>query len=295
MHCYICNSPSHSVFTKKVLGKYDVSYFQCSNCGFIQTETPYWLEEAYSRAVTALDVYMISRTIAMSHMSENLILKYFDFDAKFLDYGGGYGIFTRIMRDKGINFYRQDLYAENIFAPFFDINTIAKDERKFELVTCFEVLEHLNNPIDEIRQMLSYSDSLFCSTKLQPNVPINELKSWDYLGELHGQHICFYTQKSMEIIADKFGLYYYNDNELHLFTRKKIENFKFMSLPFRVRNKLVGLINKSYHKCLKTRGNAEEISYLKTDYHFIKSCLFTTKKRNLSLLMCKLNEKFTNN
>ncbi len=44
------------LFTAKVLGKYDVQYYQCVITGFIQTEEPYWLEEAYSSAITKLDI-----------------------------------------------------------------------------------------------------------------------------------------------------------------------------------------------------------------------------------------------
>ena len=49
--CKICDSNSHYFATAKVLQKYNVDYFQCSNCGFVQTEEPYWLDEAYSEAI----------------------------------------------------------------------------------------------------------------------------------------------------------------------------------------------------------------------------------------------------
>ena len=44
----MCNSNSDFVFSNKVLGKYDVAYYKCSNCESLQTETPYWLDEAYA-------------------------------------------------------------------------------------------------------------------------------------------------------------------------------------------------------------------------------------------------------
>src|SRR5712664_4054841 len=135
MHCKICGKPARFAFRKKILQKHDVSFFKCSECGFLQTEEPYWLSEAYDPPLSPLDVYLISRPLELGDITKNVILNYFDNTKKFLDYGGGAGVFTRHMRDRGFNFYRQDRYANNLFARFFDVNDLAIDDRKFELVT----------------------------------------------------------------------------------------------------------------------------------------------------------------
>ena len=36
--------------TAMILKKYKVNYWRCQNCGFIETDTPYWLDESYSDA-----------------------------------------------------------------------------------------------------------------------------------------------------------------------------------------------------------------------------------------------------
>ena len=51
VHCKVCGSISCKFDNAKVLNKYNVKYFQCSNCGFVQTENPYWLAEAYKEAM----------------------------------------------------------------------------------------------------------------------------------------------------------------------------------------------------------------------------------------------------
>lgn len=51
MKCNICNNEANFFSNNTVLNKYDIDYFKCSTCGFVQTEEPYWLEEAYSSAV----------------------------------------------------------------------------------------------------------------------------------------------------------------------------------------------------------------------------------------------------
>lgn len=279
MKCNICNNMSHFVFKKKIMFKYDVNYFMCSNCGFLQTEKPYWLTEAYKLPFTPLDVYLVSRPLEFSQLTENLILKYFDYKEKFLDYGGGIGVFTRMMRDRGLQFYRQDKYAPNLFTQFFDICDLSEVERKFELVTCFEVLEHLENPFDELSEIFSLSKNILFSTVLQPNLSIKELENWSYIAELHGQHISFFTKKSMEIIADKFGCFYYQNEHqpiLHLFTPQKIENFNFeieeytrKDLPYRLKNKLIHLIEKYYSKLFYSNKKPELKSLISQDAEWV--------------------------
>jgi len=56
-----------------------------------------------------------------------------------LDYGGGHGVFVRIMRDFGFDFRWSDCYATNIYARGFEGDV----HLRHELVTAFEVFEHL--------------------------------------------------------------------------------------------------------------------------------------------------------
>lgn len=254
--CKICGSISEFVFKKTILLQYEVQYFKCSNCGFVQTEKPYWLMEAYQYSLSPLDTGLISRPIAFALVTDNLIMRYFNPNDKFLDYGGANGVFVRLMRDRGFQFYRQDKYNVNLYAQNFDLHDLPENERTFSLITCFEVLEHIENPLIALAEMFSMSDNVFCSTRLQTLSNIDELQEWDYLGELHGQHICFYTKKSMEIIASKFGCYYYSNVDLHLFTSKKIVNFTLVSalndkLPYKIKNKLIDYINWTYHFLFK--------------------------------------------
>ena len=59
--CRLCSNNSKCIFTTKVLKKYDVKYYFCSKCQFLQTEEPYWLEEAYSSVICAADTGSVAR------------------------------------------------------------------------------------------------------------------------------------------------------------------------------------------------------------------------------------------
>jgi hypothetical protein len=271
MLCKVCNHSAEFLFKKQFLQKYPVKFWKCLNCGFIQTEEPFWLEEAYKLPFSPLDVYLVYRSLELGDITENLVLNYFDYTQQFLDYGGGIGFFTRLMRDKGLNFYRQDKYAQNLFAQYFDVSDLAEHERTFELITCFEVLEHLSHPMEEMTKIFSLSSSVFFSTELQPRGAVDEFEQWPYIGELHGQHIAFYTQRSMEIIAEKFNRNYYsNGQSLHLFTTKSIEDFTLNPLPSRVKNKLIRLINKAHNKVVyRTKDQLPLASLITRDSEYI--------------------------
>ncbi|TXB63797.1 class I SAM-dependent methyltransferase [Phaeodactylibacter luteus] len=221
VNCRVCSGKTNVTFQKKVLGKYLVNYAKCEKCGLIQTETPFWLDEAYSSAITSLDIGLISRNLHYQTVVSRIIENTFNSRGKFLDYGGGYGMFVRMMRDRGFNYYRQDIHCDNLFAKYFDIEDLSKSDRQFELVTAFEVMEHLVDPVDELNKILSYGKNVLFSTELQPE---NNIEGWWYIASETGQHIAFYTEKALKILADRFGLNFYtNGRTLHLFTEKEFD------------------------------------------------------------------------
>lgn len=219
--CKICQKEISPLFLGTVLGKYDVQYYKCNICGFIQTMEPYWLEEAYSNAIATTDVGLLSRNLFLKDTIPPIINKNFNPYSKFIDYGGGYGVFVRIMRDLGYDYYRQDAYCENIFAQHFDITN--QPITKYELLTAFEVFEHLKNPIEEITKMLELSDSILFSTEAIPSDNIKTIDDWWYFTPQTGQHIALYSIKSLEHIAQQLGCSFYtNGINLHLLSKQKL-------------------------------------------------------------------------
>src|SRR5689334_8705234 len=59
--CNVCESANDLFGSGLILNKYNVKFFRCSYCGFIQTEAPYWLEEAYSTPIASSDIGYVSR------------------------------------------------------------------------------------------------------------------------------------------------------------------------------------------------------------------------------------------
>jgi hypothetical protein len=257
VECKICGGTSEYVFNKIILFKYDVSFFKCVNCGFMQTEEPYWIQEAYSSPLSATDTGLIMRPMNFSRVAESVIMKEFDPLGAFLDYGGGNGVFVRMMRDKGFDFYRYDKYATNTYSIGFDLSDIEDRIARFELLTSIEVIEHFENPLEEIAKMFSLSDNLLITTFINDNVVLDELKNWWYIGEYNGQHISFYSKKSLEFIAHKYNCNLYTNNiDTHFFSKKKINTINLFQTyspcyGHKIMNKLVNGIDKICDKIFK--------------------------------------------
>ncbi|AQG81685.1 hypothetical protein AWR27_21685 [Spirosoma montaniterrae] len=208
-----------------------MQYYQCSRCDFIYTETPYWLAEAYDSVITRLDVGLVYRNEQMAGLTQAVITTWFDKYAQFIDYGGGYGLLVRMMRDRGYDFYRQDAFCANLFAESFDITEVAPF--RAELLTAFEVLEHLPDPVAEIEKMLALSDTILLSTIVQP-APTVTPNSWWYFIPDTGQHVSIYSKRSLQLLAERFNLRYYGGmQDVHLLSRKPITHslFRFITRP----------------------------------------------------------------
>jgi Methyltransferase domain len=223
--CKICSSQTRTVFSTKLLRKYEVSYYQCIQCGFLQTEKPYWLEEAYQNPINLSDTGIVLRNQRLARIVTSLIILFFNKKENFLDYAGGFGLFTRMMRDIGFDFYWSDPYTKNELARGFEI----EEGRKYELITTFESFEHFENPTQELEKIIKISDTIILSTELLPN-PVPRAADWWYYGTEHGQHIALYTKKAFAELTRPFGLHYYNIDDVHIITKKPMSNFGLLVL-----------------------------------------------------------------
>lgn len=224
-HCKICNQPTAVLFTHKVLNKYEVQYHQCQSCSFIQTDAPHWLDEAYQSAINNNDTGLLQRNERFRSIVTVLIAFLFNKNGKYLDYAGGYGIFTRMMRDVGFDYYWDDEYAKNLVSIGFE----HKPNTAYEAITAFEVFEHLDQPHEKLKHMLTYSDTIIFSTELVPKQTPD--KNWWYFAFSHGQHIAFYHYNSLAHLAKQYGLNFYsNGSNFHMFSKKRFHPLWFKLL-----------------------------------------------------------------
>lgn len=222
MNCAICSSLMQACFSARVMDKYSASYEICNNCGFLAVRDPYWLEEAYARAVASADTGLVMRNIDLASKVAGVLYWLLGErgGGRYLDVAGGYGLLTRLMRDIGFDFYWSDKYCENIISPGFEYH---REMGICRAVTGFEVLEHLTDPASFVEATLASRGAQFFlfSTELYQGAPPLP-GDWNYYAFATGQHVAFYQRRTLEALATKLGLHFASANRLHIFSRTPI-------------------------------------------------------------------------
>lgn len=231
MKCRVCAAEMRRAFRHLLLRKHDVEYFQCGACGFLQTETPYWLDEAYSSAIVSADTGIMQRNVYLSKVATGVLWRLFRGRGKFLDAAGGYGLFTRLMRDIGFDYYWSDPHAQNLVARGFE-GTAATGP--YAAVSAFEVLEHVVDPLEFLSDLMRamQTRTVLISTELFTGTAPDPAQWWYYAFDA-GQHISFYRRSTLEAIAGKLGLKLYSGRSIHLWTDRSLSalEFRLMAEP----------------------------------------------------------------
>lgn len=231
--CTICGQDMHLLGTGLVLGRVQASYLECNACGLVVLPNPSWLRDAYSEAITSLDIGLLGRGFALSRFTSRVIRAQGLSDGSFLDWAGGYGTLTRLMRDLGFDFHHHDPLCENMFAKGHE----AGEQAPYDLVTAYEVLEHLPDPVESLRRLCTSTDLLLFTTYVLPS-PAPQPEDWWYYTPETGQHVTFYSVRALELLAEHQGYRLLTDGvSRHLFYRGALTpatRFLFSGLALRL-------------------------------------------------------------
>ena len=256
--CPVCKNLMNFIFNANVLKKYKVDYFECNECGLLQTESPHWLDEAYDNAIAIADTGLVMRNISLASKLSVLINDLLNPRASYLDIAGGYGMLTRMMRDYGFDYYWSDKYCQNLLARGFEASI---EQHSYSSLTAFEVLEHVHDPLAFISEQINqYNCSTFIfTTELYSGSQAPPIDWWYYTFST-GQHISFYKRETLEKIGALLNLNFYSINGIHILSDRKFNLSK--SLKFRmgrfsyifaalIRRKLGGLTMSDHLKLMK--------------------------------------------
>jgi hypothetical protein len=129
-----------------------------------------------------------------------------------LDFGGGDGLLCRLLRDRGLDAQTVDEHTKPTYAHSFEGSLACY----YDLITAFEVLEHLPHPwvsLDLLFQ--SKPRFIIASTEIYSG----QDSTWWYLTPDTGQHVFFYSRKALELLARRQNYSYYEINGRHIFAR----------------------------------------------------------------------------
>jgi hypothetical protein len=239
----VCAAQRRHCFRATLLGRYEIDYFLCDCCGLLQTESPYWLAEAYEQVITDEDTGLVARNIEIARKLACVLYFCFDRRGRYLDMAGGYGMLTRLMRDTGFDYYWSDQYCENLFARGFERMRI---EPPFTAITAFEVLEHVVDPLRTVQEWLHEAQApvLIFSTELYQGSQPPQPGTWDYYALSTGQHISFYSLRTLQVLAQRLSLHLCSVSNLHMMSRQRISPRLFRLLTSRLSHLLFMFIRR---------------------------------------------------
>lgn len=217
--CPVCDGVMDHFDSAVVLGRYDATYHRCPTCGLVATRETPWLEEAYTSAIHDADAGLLRRARRYQRLAGSVIRFEGLRGGRFLDWAGGYGVFTQLMREKGYDTWQHDDFAEPVFARDFR----DPGEGRYDLITAFEVFEHLADPRRELAATAERTDRLLFTTETLPSGP-PKIADWWYYMPAVGQHITFHTVTSLRMLGEHLGFELTsNGSNWHLFHRGPVD------------------------------------------------------------------------
>ena len=189
---------------KLALSGHPVYYRRCTRCGFtFTTAFDDWDMDAFRRNIYNKDYAIVDPDYIEKRPTGNANLIAISFpDSRatmsVLDYGGGEGQLAARLRDQG--------FTATTYDPFSSFNKLPRD--RFNLVTCFEVMEHVPDPRQTVSSMLSLlkkPGAILFSTLIQPEDFDKIGLGWWYASPRNG-HVSLFSGQALAMLFEPHGM-----------------------------------------------------------------------------------------
>lgn len=199
-----------------------IYYALCEDCGFcFAPEMHQWSLEDFAAHVYNDDYRLVDPDYELVRPAGNaaLLTSLFGKEAgaiRHLDYGGGNGVLSDRLRVEG--------FASTSYDPFVDLDVDPVSLGRFDLITAFEVFEH----VPDVGALMSNLAALrgerglilFSTLTSDGHIAPHQRINWLYAAPRNG-HISLFSRRSLTCLALRFSLNFASLSEgLHVFWDK---------------------------------------------------------------------------
>jgi rubredoxin len=199
-----------------------IYYNRCAECAFVfAPEFSGWSDQDFQTHIyneRYIDIdpdYVSKRPLANTGFLQQLFGEGRQ-AIRHLDYGGGSGVLAKALTDKGWNSTSYDPFPRNEQ----DIGALGK----FNLISAFEVFEHVPDVNDLMRNLTSLMENecvvVFTTLLSDRHIAANQRLTWWYAAPRNG-HISLFSKRSLVLLAEQHGLQFgsFNGGTHCLFNR----------------------------------------------------------------------------
>ena len=183
-----------------------IDYFRCDRCGFcFAPDFADWRLEDFEARIYNKEYVLVDPDYLETRPRENarsLLATFGDRASaiRHLDYGGGNGLLSKILSDAG--------WCSQSYDPFVDRDVRPSQLGQFDLITAYEVFEHVpdvNRLVRELALLLPPDGIVLFSTLLSDeDVHAGQRLTWWYAAPRNG-HISLFSRTSLALLGASEG------------------------------------------------------------------------------------------
>lgn len=189
-------------------------YLRCAHCGYCYApEFSTWTAADFERRIYNADYLSVDPEYPEIRPRANAASLISIFGARahairHLDYGGGNGLLSRLLNAAQ--------WQSHSFDPFVNRDTAPGALGRFDLITAFEVFEHVPDPqqlMANFGALIAPDGVVMFSTLLSDgHIRADEQLRWWYAAPRNG-HISLFTKQSLKILARNNGVHFASFSE----------------------------------------------------------------------------------
>lgn len=224
--CNLCKSASFNTFQR--IGNFNI--VKCRKCGFVFTfteKTRHVSESVYREEYFHIEDFKNIKRGYRSYEKDreshkyyfekklDLIKKYLS-SGKILDVGCALGFFMEAAKERGYDPFGIDVskyaisYALKQFPKKVFLNTLKSAQFKakfFDAVTLFQTIEHLDNPLETLREAgrILKKDGFLVIATPNHNCALRKIMRKYWFEYKPAEHLSLFDEKTMKFLLDKSG------------------------------------------------------------------------------------------